>query len=97
MPDIPAVESGDTDCIDFRARERNMMNHWMRAGLCGVVCLAAAASCVAQETGEKSPQVAVGSPAPDFTMTGIDGEPFKLSDKLGKHKHLVLIFSRAHW
>lgn len=39
----------------------------------------------------------VGKLAPDFVMTGIDGKDFKLSDKTGKHKHIVLIFSRAHW
>jgi cytochrome oxidase Cu insertion factor (SCO1/SenC/PrrC family) len=46
---------------------------------------------------EDSAKVEVGRQAPDFAMTGIDGQTFKLSDKLGKDQHVVLIFSRAHW
>lgn len=42
-------------------------------------------------------QAKVGKKAPDFTVTGIDGKQFKLSDKTGKDKHIVLMFSRAHW
>ena len=42
-------------------------------------------------------QVKVGQPAPDFVVTGANGKPFKLSDKLKQGKHLVLMFSRAHW
>ena len=42
--------------------------------------------------------VVVGSAAPDFTATGIDGKPFKLSEKLANQdKNIVLLFSRAHW
>ena len=39
----------------------------------------------------------VGKLAPDFVMTGIDGKDFKLSDKTGKGKQIVLMFSRANW
>lgn len=42
-------------------------------------------------------QVAVGQPAPDFTVTGIDGSEFKLSDVTADGKHVALMFSRAHW
>ena len=42
--------------------------------------------------------VEVGKPAPDFTVTGIDGKTFKLSEKLNsKETNVVLIFSRANW
>lgn len=42
--------------------------------------------------------VTAGQPAPDFVATGIDGKPFKLSEKLsGSDKNIVLLFSRAHW
>ena len=41
--------------------------------------------------------VQVGNAAPDFVVTGIDGSEFKVLEKLGKNKHVVLMFSRAHW
>ena len=41
--------------------------------------------------------VAVGQPAPDFAVTGIDGKRFKLSDKTKAGKNVALMFSRAHW
>ena len=41
--------------------------------------------------------LAVGKPAPDFTVTGIDGKEFKLSDVTASGKHVALMFSRAHW
>lgn len=41
---------------------------------------------------------AVGEPAPDFTIQGIDGKTFTLSDRLGDgERNVVLLFSRAHW
>ncbi len=43
------------------------------------------------------PEVSVGSAAPDFTMTGIDGQSVKLSEVLAEGKHVVLLFDRAHW
>ena len=43
-------------------------------------------------------KVQVGKPAPDFTVTGIDGKPFKLSEKLnGGKTNVAVMFSRAHW
>ena len=41
--------------------------------------------------------VKVGAAAPDFTVTGIDGKPIKLSELTGKGKNVVLLFDRAHW
>lgn len=62
--------------------------------LAAVVCLTAGSVATADE----SPQVAVGKAAPDFTATGIDNKPFKLSEKLSSgDKNIVLLFSRAHW
>lgn len=54
--------------------------------------LTLAGHAVAQEE-----KVEVGKPAPDFTVTGIDGKTFKLSDKTGRGKNIVLMFDRAHW
>lgn len=49
-------------------------------------------------TAAKPASVEVGKPAPDFTVTGIDGKKFKLSDKLKKgDTNVALIFSRANW
>jgi len=41
-------------------------------------------------------RVKVGSPAPDFTLEGVDGKPIALSDYRGK-KSLVLVFYRGQW
>ena len=42
--------------------------------------------------------VEVGKRAPDFTVTGIDGKRFKLSDKLKDgDTNVALMFSRANW
>ena len=49
---------------------------------------------IADEVAKKA---AVGKPAPDFTVTGIDGNEFKLSQKTAPGKNVVLMFSRAHW
>ena len=43
------------------------------------------------------PAIQNGKPAPDITVTGVDGEEFKLSDITGSGKHVALMFSRAHW
>lgn len=49
--------------------------------------------CVAQDN-----RIKVGSPAPDFVATGIDGKAFRLSEKLADgDKNIILLFSRAHW
>jgi hypothetical protein len=40
----------------------------------------------------------VGSKAPDFSATGIDGKSTKLSSRFGDEgKNVVLLFSRASW
>ncbi len=39
----------------------------------------------------------VGKPAPDFEITGDDGNAFKLSELTGAGKNVVLMFDRAHW
>ncbi|MEQ9409010.1 MAG: hypothetical protein RIK87_14835 [Fuerstiella sp.] len=42
--------------------------------------------------------IKVGQSAPDFTVTGIDGQPLRLSEQLKSgQKHVVLMFSRANW
>jgi cytochrome oxidase Cu insertion factor (SCO1/SenC/PrrC family) len=41
-------------------------------------------------------RVKVGQPAPDFTLTNMDGKPISLADFRGK-KNLVLVFYRGHW
>lgn len=41
--------------------------------------------------------ITVGTPAPDISLTGIDGKKFKLSEVTGSGKHVALMFSRAHW
>lgn len=47
---------------------------------------------------DEAAKVEVGKPAPDFTVTGIDGKTFKLSDKLKSgDKNVALMFSRAQW
>lgn len=42
-------------------------------------------------------QLLVSAPAPDFSMTGIDGKEVKLSQLTAEGKNIVLMFSRAHW
>ncbi|MFN3191879.1 MAG: hypothetical protein ACE361_15315 [Aureliella sp.] len=49
------------------------------------------------EKSDEAPKVEVGKKAPDFTMTNIEEKSFKLSERLGKGKNIVLMFSRAHW
>jgi cytochrome oxidase Cu insertion factor (SCO1/SenC/PrrC family) len=41
-------------------------------------------------------RVKVGQPAPDFTLTHMDGKPISLSDFRAK-KSVVLVFYRGHW
>ncbi len=41
-------------------------------------------------------RVAVGSPAPDFTLESKDGAPVTLSSFRGR-KNVVLVFYRGHW
>ena len=52
-----------------------------------------AAPAVAQD----SAKVAADKAAPDFTVTGIDGKQFKLSDIAKRGKNVALMFSRANW
>jgi protein SCO1/2 len=44
---------------------------------------------------ENPPRLQVGEPVPDFTMTGQDGKPFKLSDLRGKVIALTFIYTRC--
>lgn len=67
------------------------MNRILFSGSC-LLLLAAVSS--AQDS---EPPIAVGKPAPDFTVTGIDGKQFKLSDITASGKNVALMFSRAHW
>ena len=41
-------------------------------------------------------RVKVGQPAPNFTLTNLDGKPLSLSDYRGK-KNVLLVFYRGHW
>lgn len=42
--------------------------------------------------------VTTGDEAPDFEITGIDGKPFRLSERLrNQERSVVVLFSRAHW
>lgn len=36
--------------------------------------------------------VAIGAPAPDFSLTGLDGKPVVLADALKSHKAVVVLF-----
>ena len=67
-------------------------------GCLTAISLASMGKLNAQESTEKkATKVEIGKPAIDFTVTGIDGKEFKLSDRMGKDKNIVLMFSRAHW
>ena len=52
-----------------------------------------AVSCLAAET--KYPTLAIASPAPDFSLPGIDGRTYTLKD-FSKAKLLVIIFTCNH-
>ena len=71
-------------------------------GLVALLLLAFATTSIADEkpskAEEKPTKVEKDAKAPDFTMSGLDGKPFKLSEKLKSgEKNIVLLFSRAHW
>lgn len=59
------------------------------------VCFAPTTHAQEAKSAEQSAQK--GGAAPDFTVTGIDGKQFKLSDRLKRDKNIVLMFSRASW
>lgn len=61
------------------------------------IAMAAAISSGEACLADDGDKVEVGKKAPNFVMTGIDGKEFKLSDKIGKDKNVVLMFSRANW
>lgn len=42
-------------------------------------------------------KVEVGKTAPDFEATDSQGKKFKLSERIGKDKNIILMFSRANW
>ena len=62
-----------------------------RALIAGCCLLLFCAVSQAQGTAE------VGKPAPDFSVTGIDGKDLKLSEVTASGKNVVLIFDRASW
>ncbi len=72
-----------------------MVKRILVAAFC--LSLVCSTSFAADEKLAEGEAVAVGKSAPDFEVTGIDGKTFKLSDKLGKGKPVVLMFSRALW
>jgi hypothetical protein len=65
-----------------------------------LVCMSTLSAIADEKQGstKKIEKIVVGKRAPDFTATGIDGKPFKLSEKLksGK-KNIAVMFSRANW
>jgi hypothetical protein len=67
------------------------MKRLLQIGCC---VLLLSAVCVAEDA---KTAVVVGEPAPDMTLTGIDGKPFKLSSITASGKNVALMFSRAHW
>ncbi|RMF40226.1 MAG: hypothetical protein D6753_12115 [Planctomycetota bacterium] len=68
-----------------------------RIGLSSILAYCAVAGVIGGVSARGAEPLKVGDRAPDFSVTGIDGKQFSLSDKLKSGKHLVLIFSRAHW
>ncbi len=58
-------------------------------------CLPLAFICISSQS-LFADDVKVGTKAPDFEATNLEGETVKLSDWFGKEK-LVVVFSRAHW
>lgn len=76
----------------------------LTSGLCGLIpCLLASVACCQSvepqgtQASSEQAKVSIGQAAPDFSMTGIDGEPLKLSEQLRKDKYVILMFSRASW
>lgn len=69
----------------------------MRSVLAVAGCLLMMATVSSAQESSKNSKVAVGKPAPDFAVTGIDGTTMKLSDLTDKGKNVVLLFDRAHW
>jgi cytochrome oxidase Cu insertion factor (SCO1/SenC/PrrC family) len=53
-----------------------------------------------KDTGKYPPtdtsRVAVGAPAPDFTLEALSGPPLTLSQFRGK-QNVILVFYRGHW
>lgn len=71
----------------------------LKLSLSIVVLATLAGSVLAQDTktDPDKEEIKVSSKAPDFTVTGIDGKPVKLSEKLKQKKNIVLMFDRAFW
>lgn len=65
--------------------------------LLSAACLILLPVAVFAKDSDAKAEVIVGKSAPDFTVTGIDGKQFKLSDKTKAGKNVALMFSRAHW
>lgn len=62
-----------------------------------VVLIALFLALTAKSSHAQDSKLEIGSAAPDFVVTGIDGKEFKVLEKLGQGKNLVILFSRAHW
>ncbi len=62
-----------------------------------IACVATTLLATASFADTPPTTVAIGKAAPDITMTGIDGEPFKLSEITQRGKNVVLVMSRANW
>lgn len=50
-----------------------------------------------QIAGNEPAPIVVGQPAPDFSMTDVNGDLVRLSSLIADGKNIVLIFDRAHW
>lgn len=62
-----------------------------------IVLLAFFCGLTAESSFAQDSKLTIGSQAPDFVVTGIEGEEFKVLERYGQGKNLVIMFSRAHW
>ena len=73
----------------------------VRTLILAALCVCTSANCADDDptaSATTTGKATVGKPAPDFTATNIEGQEFKLSDKLkDTDQPVVLVFSRASW